>query len=132
MTGPAPAKKRFGPILGLAGGAIVLAAAPMVAYRYWEQPLVIAGLACFYVIIAIVLRSRFVMGALVGMFLGLLFDSGVKSELPDARVWRKAGQVVAGLIIGLAAGVAWEHGTTGPELRGEGKPKRRDATAKRR
>ncbi len=88
---------------------LVLSGLPVLTFFQWDNVGVIVGVACFYVAIAIGLRSRLIIGTVTGIGLALMFDSGVTSPDPLTRILQPVFQVIIGLIIGLIAGYLWDQ-----------------------
>lgn len=104
---------------------LVLASLPAAVYVGHDRWWVVLGAASVYVAAAFALRSRLVVCTLAGIGVGAIFDSGVKQDSPEARVWRLAAQIAVGTVIGVAAGVVWEQASAFPAARERPKRKKR-------
>jgi hypothetical protein len=109
---------------------IVLAAMPAIAHRWWNHPGVLIGLACFYVVVALALRSRLIVCTLIGIVLGAMFDNGVKGGGLVHQAWQTVWHMAAGVAIGITVGLAWDYSES--MVDDHVKPRRHNASAKRR
>lgn len=115
-------------IVELVAWIVVLAALPFAAQRWWNHPGVLIGLAVFYIVVALSLRSRLIICTLIGVVLGVMFDNGVKSGGLEQQAWEMVWHMIAGLAIGITIGLAWDRGDVEIGQR----ERRNNASAKRR
>jgi hypothetical protein len=106
---PAPPRRTYREILGLGVFGLVLASLPMLAYFTYDHPWILMVLSFFYIVVAFVMRSRLIICTLIGILLGLIFDSGVKDAAPETRLWIFVGQLTLGVLVGILAGLVWER-----------------------
>jgi hypothetical protein len=92
------------------GSVLLLIALPLLANRYWNQPLLWISVPLFYLATALWLRSRLMICALVGLMLGAMLIDGERGNQSETyQVWQPVWAIGVGLLIGIVIGVIWDR-----------------------
>ena len=107
---PPPSPWTLRKLAVLAGWISVLSAVPVAANRWWNHPGVLLGIVGFYVVAALVLRSRLLIGMIAGTCLGFLTGAEtIHGGTGGQQELTRLGFSIAGMVIGVVIGFGWDQ-----------------------